>query len=204
MRENGDYVKKWKIISLVFIILTTVFFLLTFVFSSLYISELTARRQAEKRIEQLQERPSSSSTYSSYSDSYDDYDYDDTYYTYNFGDAVDFKEGLSIAVTSAEEDSSVKMNNVLEGEKKIVVSLTVANETKQDVTFYPEDFVVYSESSYAFFNSATYDNDIPDKIASGKTEEIKLYFTCYEGEPFAVNYGDVIWSGSQKKNSNSI
>ncbi|MEX2805391.1 DUF4352 domain-containing protein [Streptococcus sp. H31] len=200
MNENGKQVKKWQIVSWVSISLAVIFFLLTLVFSTLYLHEWSARIQAEKRLEEMRERPSSSS--SSSSSSYDDYD--DTYYTYSFGDAVDFKEGLRIAVTSAAEDSSVKMNNVLEGEKKVVVSLTVSNETKQDVTFYPEDFIVFSENSYAFFNSATYDNDIPDKIASGETKKIELYFTCDEGEPFSVNYGDVIWSGSQTGGSNSI
>ncbi|MBU5366636.1 DUF4352 domain-containing protein [Enterococcus devriesei] len=106
-----------------------------------------------------------------------------------------FRSGEKISIKSIEENPNLELYEPKDGEHPVVVTATVENTSSSPLSFNSQAFDLYDgNSELCTFDASTYDNNIPNSIASGKKATVIIHYSAKGNGPYSVTFGNASWS----------
>lgn len=106
-----------------------------------------------------------------------------------------FQSGEKISIKSIEENPNLELYEPKDGEHPVVVTATVENTSSSPLSFNSQAFDLYDgNSELCTFDASTYDNNIPNSIASGKKATVIIHYSAKGNGPYSVTFGNASWS----------
>ncbi|MDT2759246.1 DUF4352 domain-containing protein [Enterococcus xiangfangensis] len=106
-----------------------------------------------------------------------------------------FQSGEKISIKSIEENPNLELYEPKDGEHPVVVTATVENTSSSPLSFNSQAFDLYDgNSELCTFDASTYDNNIPNSIASGKKATVIIHYSANGNGPYSVTFGNASWS----------
>ncbi|MBM7711031.1 DUF4352 domain-containing protein [Enterococcus xiangfangensis] len=106
-----------------------------------------------------------------------------------------FQSGEKISIKSIEENPNLELYEPKDGEHPVIVTATVENTSSSPLSFNSQAFDLYDgNSELCTFDASTYDNNIPNSIASGKKATVIIHYSAKGNGPYSVTFGNASWS----------
>ncbi|MCP8851525.1 DUF4352 domain-containing protein [Latilactobacillus sakei] len=117
----------------------------------------------------------------------------DTEKTFSVGESIEFKSGEKVTVNSIS-NSGTQLQDADADQHAVAVNVTIENTGSSPLDFNAQEFDLYdSDDELAEFNAITYENNIPNSIATGKKATMDLIFGAKKTGTYSVTYGDATW-----------